>query len=63
MTQIGQGLTLMKNGVQDFAIYVNQERTGFGDMVASKLAEHQNKMEVIVGGCTQKFDEMQASIA
>ena len=62
LSQLSGDLTVMKNGVTNFADYVEKEKTAFGEAVAAKLIEHQQGLELIVQECKRKFDETQQTI-
>ena len=55
MSQLGAEVTVVKNEMNNFAKYVESEKEKFGDVVAAKIVEHQQAIEIVVSECERKF--------
>ena len=62
MSQLGAEVTVVKNEMNNFAKYVESEKGKFGDVVAAKIVEHQQAIEIVVSECERKFRETESNL-
>ena len=62
VNQLGGELTVIKNEMSSFAQYVEREKANFGDLVAAKITEHQQAIELVISECQRKFQETENNL-